>query len=37
MFSKTFGSTNLGLNGVLITVEVDIVNGLPALDKFIPF
>ena len=32
MFSQTFGSTNLGLNGVLITVEVDIANGLPALD-----
>jgi len=32
MFSQTFGSTNLGLNGVLITVEVDITNGLPALD-----
>ncbi|AIF51800.1 YifB family Mg chelatase-like AAA ATPase [Pelosinus sp. UFO1] len=32
MFSQTFGSTTLGLNGVLITVEVDISNGLPALD-----
>ncbi|MBP2628941.1 MAG: Mg chelatase, subunit ChlI [Firmicutes bacterium] len=32
MFSQTFGCTTLGLNGVLITVEVDIANGLPALD-----
>ena len=32
MFSQTFGSTTLGLNGMLITVEVDITNGLPALD-----
>lgn len=32
MFSQTFGSTTLGLNGMLITVEVDIANGLPALD-----
>ena len=32
MFSQTFGSTTLGLNGVLITVEVDISNGLPSLD-----
>lgn len=32
MFSQTFGSTTLGLNGVLITVEVDIANGLPTLD-----
>lgn len=32
MFSQTFGSTNLGLNGVLITVEVDIADGLPAFD-----
>lgn len=32
MFFQTFGSTTLGLNGVLITVEVDISNGLPALD-----
>ncbi|MDF2635846.1 MAG: Mg chelatase, subunit ChlI [Pelosinus sp.] len=32
MFSQTFGSTTIGLNGILITVEVDISNGLPALD-----
>lgn len=32
MFSQTFGSTTLGLSGILITVEVDISNGLPALD-----
>ena len=32
MFSQTFGSTTLGLNGILITVEVDISNGLPTLD-----
>lgn len=32
MFAQTFGSTTLGLNGVLITVEVDIANGIPGLD-----
>ncbi len=32
MFSQTFGSTTIGLNGIVITVEVDISNGLPALD-----
>ena len=32
MFAKTYGSTTLGLNGILITVEVDIANGLPAFD-----
>ncbi len=32
MFSQTFGSTTIGLNGTVITVEVDISNGLPALD-----
>jgi len=32
MFAQTFGSTTLGLNGIFITVEVDIANGLPALD-----
>jgi magnesium chelatase family protein len=32
VFSQTLGSTTLGLNGILITVEVDISNGLPALD-----
>lgn len=29
MFAKTLGSTTLGLNGILITVEIDIANGLP--------
>ena len=32
MFAQTFGATTLGLNGTLITVEIDIANGLPALD-----
>lgn len=32
MFSQTFGSTTIGLSGRVITVEVDISNGLPALD-----
>lgn len=32
MFAQTFGSTTLGLHGVLITVEVDIANGIPGLD-----
>lgn len=32
MFAQTFGSTILGLNGILINVEVDIANGIPAFD-----
>jgi magnesium chelatase family protein len=32
MFAQVFGSTILGLNGMLITVEVDIANGIPGLD-----
>lgn len=32
MFAQIFGSTTLGLNGILITVEVDIANGIPGLD-----
>lgn len=32
MFAQTHGSTILGMNGFLITVEVDIANGIPALD-----
>lgn len=32
MFAKIYGSTTLGLNGMVITVEVDIANGLPAFD-----
>ena len=32
MFAKTFGAGIFGLNGVLLTVEVDISNGIPGLD-----
>ena len=32
MFAKTVGAGILGLNGVMISVEVDISNGIPALD-----
>ncbi|MDD4600440.1 MAG: magnesium chelatase domain-containing protein [Negativicutes bacterium] len=32
MFAQTLGSTTLGLNGMLITVEVDIADGLPSFD-----
>lgn len=32
MFAQTFGSTTMGLHGILITVEVDIANGIPGLD-----
>jgi len=32
LFAQTFGCTTLGINGALITVEVDIANGIPALD-----
>lgn len=32
MFAKVYGSTTLGLQGMLITVEVDIANGIPGCD-----
>jgi magnesium chelatase family protein len=32
LFAQTFGSTTVGINGALITVEVDISNGIPGLD-----
>ena len=32
MFAQIYGSTTLGINGILITVEVDIANGLPSFD-----
>ncbi len=32
MFAKTIGAGIFGLNGVMITVEVDIANGIPGLD-----
>ena len=32
MFAKTYGSTTLGVDGVIIDVEVDVSNGLPAFD-----
>ncbi len=32
MYSKTFGATTMGVDGLLITVEVDSTNGLPAFD-----
>ena len=32
MFAKTLGAGIFGLNGVLITVEVDISNGIPTLE-----
>ena len=32
MFAKTYGSTTLGVNGVLIDVEVDVSRGLPRFD-----
>ncbi|WP_346354495.1 YifB family Mg chelatase-like AAA ATPase [Azotosporobacter soli] len=32
MFSQTLGSTTVGLQGMIISVEVDIGNGLPAFD-----
>lgn len=31
-FAQVYGATTLGLNGALVTVEVDIANGLPGLD-----
>lgn len=32
MFAKTYGSTTLGVDGVIIDVEVDVSNGLPGFD-----
>lgn len=32
MFAKTFGSTTIGVNGILIYVEVDLANGLPGFE-----
>ena len=32
MFAQTLGSTTLGVNGILINVEVDMGNGLPSFD-----
>lgn len=32
MFAQTLGATTFGLNGILISVEVDIANGIPGLD-----
>lgn len=32
MFAQTFGSTTVGINGQLISVEVDIANGIPGFD-----
>ncbi|MHC1746181.1 MAG: YifB family Mg chelatase-like AAA ATPase [Negativicutes bacterium] len=32
MFAQVFGATTLGINGMMITVEVDIANGLPGFD-----
>ena len=32
MFVETYGSTTIGVNGVLINVEVDMANGIPCLD-----
>ena len=32
MYACTFGETTFGIDGILVTVEVDISNGLPAFD-----
>ena len=32
MFAKSQGATTLGVDGVIIDVEVDSANGLPAFD-----
>ena len=29
MFVETYGSNTIGVNGVLINVEVDMANGIP--------
>lgn len=32
MYAKTFGASTLGVDGLIITVEVDSANGMPAFD-----
>ena len=32
MYAKTFGASTLGVDGLIITVEVDSANGLPSFD-----
>lgn len=32
MYAQSFGATTVGLNGIIITVEVDISNGIPCLE-----
>ena len=32
MFARAFGETTCGIEGIKITVEVDVANGLPAFD-----
>ncbi|MDU2064737.1 MAG: YifB family Mg chelatase-like AAA ATPase [Sporomusaceae bacterium] len=32
MYAQSFGATTLGLDGIIITVEVDISNGIPCFD-----
>lgn len=32
LYARTFGETTYGIDGVLVTVEVDISNGLPSFD-----
>ena len=32
MFARTFGAATLGVDGVIITTEVDASSGLPGMD-----
>ncbi|MBU2701235.1 magnesium chelatase family protein [Sporomusaceae bacterium BoRhaA] len=32
MYAQSFGATTVGLNGIIVTVEVDIANGIPCLE-----
>jgi magnesium chelatase family protein len=32
VYAQSFGATTVGLNGIIITVEVDIANGIPCLE-----
>ena len=32
MFAKTYGATTIGIDGVLVEVEVDVSNGLPKFE-----
>lgn len=32
MYARTWGETTRGINGEMVTVEVDVTNGMPAFE-----